>query len=413
MAEQDIVVIGAGVVGAATALALRRDGHDVLLLDREGPAAGASAGNAGAIVSESCAPTAMPGVWKEALRNIGDPLSPLTIRAAYLPRALPWLLQFLAASRPSRVDAIATALHALSKHAVSAWRELTSGSQLERFLHDGGWLKVYETERGFDRTAGARELMESLGVRHEILSTDDLRDLEPALAPIFVRGIFQRDSLRCDDPAGLVRATVERAVADGAAFRVAAVSRIEPQGEHVRVHCSGETLDARRVVVAAGAWSRALAAQAGHRVPLDTERGYHAMLPEGTESLLSRPVMNGERSFVLTPMAGGLRMTSQVEFAGLDAPPNYARVRHLLPEAKRMLPDLDARETSVWMGCRPSLPDSLPVIGPAERAPNVLFAFGHQHLGLTLAAVTAQAIAALAAGREPPVDLAPYRAGRF
>jgi D-amino-acid dehydrogenase len=255
--------------------------------------------------------------------------------------------------------------------------------------------------------------MDALGVSYELLSADDIRKLEPALAPIFHHGIFQKSSLRCDDTAGLVRAMVDEAVSAGATFRVATVTALKPQDQRVQVRCGSETLDARRVVVAAGAWSRRLAAQVGHKVPLDTERGYHVMLPRGTEALLSRPVLNGERSFVLSPMRAGMRMTSQVEIAGVDAPSNFARVRHLLPEARRMLPDLDVREESVWMGCRPSLPDSLPVIGPARNAPNVLFAFGHQHLGLTLAAVTAFAVAAVVAGREPAVDLSPYRAERF
>ncbi len=413
LSEQDIIVIGAGVVGAATALALRREGHGVLVIDREGPAAGASSGNAGAVVNESCAPTAMPGVWKQALASIGDPLSPLSIRPSYLLRAAPWLLRFLLASRQGRVASIARELHALSQHAASDWRKLTKGTALDGFFHDGGWLKVYETEAAFEKTAAARKLMDALGVGYELLSADDIRNLEPALAPIFHHGIFQKSSLRCDDPAGLVRAMVDEAVSAGAAFRVATVTALEPQGQRVRVRCGSETLGARRVVVAAGAWSRRLAAQVGHKVPLDTERGYHVMLPRGTEALLSRPVLNGERSFVLSPMRAGLRMTSQVEIAGVDAPPNFARVRHLLPEARRMLPELDVREESVWMGCRPSLPDSLPVIGPARNAPNVLFAFGHQHLGLTLAAVTAFAVAAVVAGREPAVDLSPYRPERF
>ncbi|MGB5581399.1 MAG: FAD-dependent oxidoreductase, partial [Woeseia sp.] len=234
LSEQDIIVIGAGVVGAATALALRRERHGVLLIDREGPAAGASSGNAGAVVNESCAPTAMPGVWKQALASIGDPLSPLSIRPSYLPRAAPWLLRFLLASRQGRVGSIARELHALTQHAVSDWRKLTKGTALDGFFHDGGWLKVYETEAAFAKTAAARELMDALGVGYELLSVDDIRNLEPALAPIFHHGIFQKSSLRCDDTAGLVRAMVDEAVSAGAAFRVATVTALEPQGQRVR-----------------------------------------------------------------------------------------------------------------------------------------------------------------------------------
>lgn len=413
MGEKQVVVIGAGVVGAAAALALVRDGHRVLLLDREGPAARASFGNAGAIVNDSCLPTAMPGVWKEAFRSIGKPLSPLSIRPAYLPRALPWLLRFVADSRPSRVARIARDLYELSRHAAESWRNLTDGTELARFLHEGGWLKVYESERTFAKSAAARALMDAVGSPYEMLTADDLRDLEPHLAPHFEYGIFQKDSLRCSNPGGLVKAMVERAVANGATFRQAEVTALSVDGERVQVQGSAETVQADKVVIAAGAWSGPLAKQVGNRVPLDTERGYHMMLPKGSERLLSRPVMNGDLSFVLSPMADGIRMTSQVEVAGVDASPNYARIRKLLPEARRMLPELDATETSVWMGCRPSLPDSLPVIGASNASPNVVLAFGHQHLGLTLAAATALAVASLVAGRDHGFDLSPYRPGRY
>lgn len=408
-----IVVVGAGVVGAAVALALVRDGHRVLLLDRERPAARASFGNAGAIVNGSCLPTAMPGIWKEALRSVGRPLSPLSIHPAYLRRALPWLVRFVGDSRPSRVLRIAHDLYALTRRAVPSWRNLTDGTDLARFLHEGGWLKVYESERSFAKTADGRTLMDAVGSPYEVLSADDIRALEPNLAPVFEYGIFQKDSLRCPDPGGLVEAMVEHAVAAGAEFRKAEVTGLSVDGEHVRVQGPAEPVPADKVVIAAGAWSARLALQVGNRVPLETERGYHMMLSKGSERLLSRPVMNGDLFFVLSPMADGIRMTSQVEIAGVDAPPCYGRIRKLLPEARRMLPELNATETSVWMGCRPSLPDSLPVIGASKASPNVLFAFGHQHLGLTLAAATALVISHLVAGRDPGFDLDPYRPGRY
>jgi D-amino-acid dehydrogenase len=255
--------------------------------------------------------------------------------------------------------------------------------------------------------------MDAVGSSYEVLSADDIRDLEPNLAPVFEYGIFQKDSLRCPDPGGLVKAMVEHAVAAGAEFRKAEVTGLSVDGERVRVQGPAEPVHADKVVIAAGAWSAPLASQVGNRVPLDTERGYHMMMPKGSERLLSRPVMNGDRFFVLSPMTDGIRMSSQVEIAGLDAPPCYARIRKLLPEARRMLPELNATETSVWMGCRPSLPDSLPVIGTSKASPNVLLAFGHQHLGLTLAAATALVISSLVAGRDPGLDLGPYRPGRY
>jgi D-amino-acid dehydrogenase len=202
-------------------------------------------------------------------------------------------------------------------------------------------------------------------------------------------------------------------VARGGRYENFAVQRIATGSEGVQLYGSSAHRTADRVVIATGAWSRHLARQLGDRVPLESERGYHLMLPTAARRQLSRPVLNGERSFVLSPMEMGLRLTSQVELAGLDAAPDYRRVRSLLAEAQRMLPGLDVREQSVWMGRRPSLPDSLPVLGHSSRTDKVLYAFGHQHLGMTLGPATGLIIADLLAGRDPGLDLAPFRADRF
>lgn len=355
----------------------------------------------------------MPGIVGDVVRMMLQPLPPLSISAAYFPRALPWLVRFVAASRRSQVDRIAGDLHALTAGAVEAWRELTAGTRLEQLLATGGWLKVYESDRSFAGTATARELLDAVGTPYEVLDADDLRDLEPNLAPIFRHGLWQKDALRIVNPGRLVREMVDLLVAGGGRFQQGEVRAVEPGETSVTVRLTDTTLSVDRVVIAAGAWSRPLAAMLGDRVPLDTERGYHMMLPAGTETLLGRPVVNGEHSFVLSPMETGLRMTSQVELAGVDAAPDFRRIRSLLQKAKQMLPGVEASETSVWMGCRPSLPDSLPVIGRSTRSPAVLYAFGHQHLGMTLGPVTGRLVAELVAGRSARLNLTPYRPERW
>lgn len=413
MTRESIVVIGAGIVGAAAARMLQLDGHVVTLLDREGVCAGASYGNAGAVVTGSCAPTAMPGILRDVLHMIGRPLSPFTIRPRYLPTALPWLLRFLAESRRSRVEQNAGHLHALTSRAEQGWRRLTGDSPLAALLRPGGWLKVYETEAAFARTAETRRLMDRLQVPYDVLEPADIQALEPELAPIFECGLFQPDSLRVTDPGKMVEGIVDAFVGAGGTFRHFAVERLVSAAGSVRLEGDAARLGADRVVIAAGARSAVLAEQAGDRMPLDTERGYHLMLPESTAGMLQRPVMNGDHSFVLSPLADGLRITSQVEFAGVDAAPDYRRVRSLLPQAARMLPGLQTEERSVWMGCRPSLPDSLPVIGFSTRSSRVMYAFGHQHLGMTLGPVTGCILADLVAGRDPGLDLRAYRPDRF
>lgn len=413
MSNQSIVVVGAGIVGASTALALQRDGHSVLLVDRDAPCAGASFGNAGAIVNGSCAPTAMPGIVLDALRMLGQPLAPLSIRPAYMHKLLPWMIRFVLESRRSKVARNALNLHALTRRAVSAWKNLTDRSRLTDLLREGGWLTVYETARSFDNSHEERRLMDDNEVPYEILSPADIRSLEPNLAPIFERGIFNRDSLWITNPQRMVLGMVDLLIARGGTFRRFDVQSIDCLEKHIVLRGPSEVLPVSKVVIAAGAWSKPLARQAGDNLPLDTERGYHVMMPVANSSLISRPIANAGFGCALVPMESGLRLTGQDEFAGVNAPPDYRRIRRLLPVAKRMLPAIDETEQSVWMGCRPSLPDSLPVIGFASRSRNILYAFGHQHLGMTLGPATALLIADLVAGREPGVDLFPYRPDRY
>jgi glycine/D-amino acid oxidase-like deaminating enzyme len=407
------IIIGAGVIGAATALALQEDGHDVTLIDRCAPCSGASFGNAGAIVNGSCEPTAMPGILFDALRRMAQPDSPIAIHPAYLHRILPWLFRFVLQSRASAVNKNSKNLHALSRHAVGSWQNLVERTELASVFRSTGWLKVYESERTFAATQAARDLLDKAGTSYDVLDASEVRDLEPNLAPIFTHGFYQKDCLSITNPERLVKGMVDLFATRGGAYRQFAVDHIAIQSNDIQLKGHSGCLSADKVVLAAGSWSRNLAKQLGDNVPLDTERGYHLMLPESTQTLLSRPVLNGEKLFVLSPMETGLRMTAQSELAGQDIAADYRNIRKLLPHAKRMLPAMDIREESAWMGFRPSLPDSLPALGFSSRSKNIVYAFGHQHLGMTLGAISARIIADLFANREPPVAMAPYRPNRF
>ncbi len=411
--SKKIVIVGAGVVGAASALALQKEGHLVTLIDKEAPCSGASFGNAGAIVNGSCAPTAMPGAFFDAMRMLLRKDSPLTIKASYFHKITPWLIRFLMQSRISAVEHNATQLHALSQYAVASWQQLTKNTELSSLFRETGWLKVYQSDQSFVGTAQSRALLNKLGTPYEILSADEIRELEPNLAPIFKRGFYQKDSLSIVSPKNLVEGMVTLFVSRGGCYKQFAVDKIIALDDSIKLTGTNGDLITDKVIIAAGTWSRTLAKQLGDNIPLDTERGYHLMLPESTASLLNRPVVNGDNSFVLSPMETGMRITGQVEFAGIKAAPDYSRIRRLLPLAKQMLPQLDISEKSVWMGMRPSLPDSLPVIGLSSMTPNVLYAFGHQHLGMTLAAITANVVADILSSRVPKVAISPYRPNRF
>jgi glycine/D-amino acid oxidase-like deaminating enzyme len=413
MANNTTIVVGAGIVGTSIALNLASKGFSVTLVDRTGPASGASFGNAGGIVNNSCVPTATPGIIFEVTRMLTRPLSPFSIRPDHLPRALPWFIRFLYESQQERANNNAQNLHRLTQNATRDWLRLIDNTTLNRYVNTTGWLKVYESTHSFNNTNYAREMMDRLQVPYEVLNKAEIQALEPALAPIFNYGLFQKDSLHITNPGALIETMIELMREHGGIYKNMSVEKVTAGNNSIEISEQGSSMRAEKLIIATGAYTKPLAEMIGDKISIEAERGYHMMFPRTTGSLLSRPVVNGENSFVLSPMATGMRMTSQVEIASVDAAPNYQRIRSLKAAAKNMLPDLETLEESVWMGCRPSLPDSLPVIGTSTKSDNIIYAFGHQHLGMTLGPVTAYLVAQLISGEPTEVDLHPYRIDRF
>jgi D-amino-acid dehydrogenase len=408
-----VAVIGAGIVGVAAALYLQRDGHRVTLIDRQGPGEGASKGNASVIAAESCVPVATPGILARVPGMLMDPLGPLAIRWAYLPKLTPWLWQFVRASSPARVEEISIALRALLVQAIESYLPLLESAGVADMLKRTGWLGVYESEAKFAAAQADLALQRRRGVEFQLLEPAEIRQLEPSLAPIYRHAVYYPENAYITDNYRLVRVLAESLVRNGGAL-VKEEARDFVVGDagptHVVTDAGRHAVDA--VVVAAGAWSKALCQRLGHRPLLDTERGYHVMFPE--PGVMPRmPVYSGDHSFAVTPLSAGLRFAGTVELGGLAAPPNYARAEVLLERGRRMFPGLNETGRSQWMGFRPSMPDSLPVISGSARHANAFFAFGHGHLGLTLGAVTGRVIAALVAGRDPGLDMRPYAIDRF
>jgi D-amino-acid dehydrogenase len=408
-----IAVIGAGIVGCSCALFLQRDGHAVTLIDPRPPGTGASLGNAGIISLYSVMPIATPEVVRNLPGMLRDPLSPLAVRWRYLPRLAPWLWHAALAARRPRVEAASRALAALLDRAGQAHDILIQQCGLGDLVRSVGWLKVaYDRDRLMRATALDRAVYERFGRRYEMLGRDEVHDLEPALSPEVEAGMLLAQNRAIRHPqtyvAGVARTFLERG---GRHLQVPARD-LKGDGRRITavVTDDGE-IATDAVVIAAGAWSRRLARAAGTRVPLESERGYHLMLPHPAPTL-NRPVYTVEGAFVLAPMEHGLRLTGGVELASNEAPADYRRIHRLLPGARRLVPGLGERTLSEWQGHRPSLPDSLPVIGRAPRRDNVWFAFGHQHIGLTLGPVTGRLIADLVAGRAADLDLAPFRPDR-
>lgn len=408
-----IAVIGAGIVGAAVAHALLDEGHEVLILDKEGPAFGPSRGNAGWIAHTDILPIASPKIMRQVPKFLAEPLGPLAIRPAYLPRLLPWLIRFVLAARPAAYERSIEGLAALQKLALPAWLRRSEATGLQEHIHRRGGLYAF-TDPGL--LGHAREIAQrqaQFGISVEMIGPEELRRLEPALAARFAGAAFHPDAAHVSDPLVLTTALFKAALARGASFERAEITTISTGERPALVGREGWQRVVDRVVIAAGAWSRPLAAAMGDKVPLDTERGYNVSFP-GFTGLTSRPVGFEGHGFVMTPLDSGLRIGGAVEFAGLEAPPNHARTRALYDKAATLvngLPDFDGGK--LWMGFRPSLPDSLPVIGKASRNPNVLYAFGHGHYGMTQSTATAELVAALIAGRPPAIDLSHFSPQRF
>jgi D-hydroxyproline dehydrogenase len=406
----EIAIIGAGVIGLAIAERLLAEGREVVLVDPGPPGMGASYGNAGTIADYAVNPVGTP----EVLRNLPSLLfsrtSPLAIRHAALPTLAPWLLRFARQSLPGAARQNAAAIAALLVGAGPLWEDLALRVAGAGILQRRGCLYAYETSAAF-RAAGAdMTARRALGVTVEMLDPAALAQLEPGLPTMAGGAAFFPDATFLSDPARMVRLLADL-VLTKADLLTARAERLTRRLDGVMIDGPGLRLHARRVILAAGAHSRALAVQAGDRIPLDTERGYHVEWDMAVPRL-TRPVCPTTRGFYLCPMEGRLRVAGTVELGGLGLPPSPHRISRLVQGARAIFPDLGPPDRD-WMGFRPSLPDSLPVIGPSSGGNDVIHAFGHGHLGVTLAPITAQVVADLVAARMPTLDINPYRAGRF
>jgi len=408
-----VVVVGAGVVGLACASHLQMRGYDVTLVDPRAPGEYCSLGNAGCLSRCSCVPLGLPGTWRKVPGWLMDPTGPLFIPLRYAFRIAPWLWRFQRSTSMTRVNAIADALHALLTQTVEKWRPLAAWAGAADLIVQQGYAFAYESEAAFAGDALSRQIRAARDVAIEVLTGADIRAFDPSLSPLLTHLVLLPEQGHCPNPLRLSRALAARLAAGGATFATRAVTGFDlVDGRVTRVRTEGEPIDTDTVVIAAGAHSKPLAAQLGAKVPLETERGYHAMVLSPT--VVPRiPIASGEGKYFVTPMEEGLRVAGTVELAGLAAPPDYRRADALVEKAQRLLPGLRGARVERWMGHRPSLPDSLPVIGRAPRARNAFLAFGHGHVGLTAAAPTGEIVADLIGGRTPFIGIEAFAAERF
>ena len=417
MAEKftyDVAVLGAGIIGTATALRLTLSGYKVCLIDKDEPCVGTSSGNAGVIASGSVMPLGTPGLWKSLPKMLLTPTPALKISPLHLPKMAPWLLDFAKASRPKEVKRLSKAITALSQGSLDEHLQLADIAGCRDRFRMTGYLKTFESQKSFDATAQEREWMTEYGLSYDTYNANDIRDLEPNLAPIFTNAYSAHDTASVDNPMKVGQAYFQAFLEHGGRFEKAPITNLLNQkSSHLELKTTTGTIQAKKTVITLGAFSSTVAKKFGANVKLDTERGYHAVLAheKGIE-VLSRPVFFSDRSFVLAPTDEGVRMTIGAELAGLKAEADYDWIKNHIPTARRMLPGLAPHPERLWLGYRPSTPDSLPVIGPSPKDSRIIFAYGHAHLGLTQSANTARLVDHFVSDRNPNMDITPYAADR-
>ncbi|KAE9650655.1 FAD-binding oxidoreductase [Pseudomonas sp. PB105] len=391
MAE-DFVVVGAGIIGVTCALQLARQGRRVVVLDGQEPGMGASYGNAGHLATEQVFPIADLSILKRLPAMLMDPMGPLRLDWKYLPRALPWFARLLLNLRPAPYQRTVAGIRALNERSLGAWQRLLASIDRPGLLREDGSLLVYERAQSREALDRLHRRMQQQNVPVAFWSAEAIRKAAPQLSEQVQGGLFFPGTGHFLDPYEVLCELVDAARASGVQFLKRQVLDARVVDDGVELVTDQGAFCAGQVLIACGAHSAALTtALTGKKVPLDTERGYHLMLPH-EQQRLPFAVTSLERKFIMTPMAGGLRLAGTVEFAGLERPANMQRAWQLHRLSKGLFRDeLNAQDATPWMGFRPSLPDSLPVIDRVCDG-KVLLAFGHQHLGLTQAAVTAQMV---------------------
>jgi D-amino-acid dehydrogenase len=406
-------VIGAGIVGVNCALAAVKEGFTVTLIDRLAPGEACSHGNAGILAAWSFVPIFGPEVLGNVPKYLLDPKGPLTIRWSRLPHILPWMMRMLRFASAEHQKRAADAMHHLTLGCAEAYASMAAEAGAPELVTQDRVLQVYDSEAEFKKADKDLQFRGTFGIKYEALDRDALHDLEPALGPDFKWAHGLLGGGTTTNPGRLTKVLAESFVKRGGALKQDEVRGLARRdGGGFRITTASGAFEADRIVLAAGAFSHKLAAMLGEKIPLGTERGYHAILADpGVQ--VRHHVGWKSAAFYASPMEMGLRLAGTVELAGLEAPPDYTRARIMADLVPRLLPGVKTEISEEWMGFRPTLPDSLPVLGPSTVAPGLLHAFGHQHVGLTCGPATGRIIARLLKGETSNVDLTAFRPDRF
>ena len=411
--EPPVAIVGAGIVGVSTAIWLQRAGIPAVLIDRGGPAAGTSFGNAGVLASASVVPVTVPGLIGKAPKMALSKKQPLFLNWSYLPQMFPWLARYLSHCKPEQVQRIAKALGPILRNSLSDHQALAAGTGAEKYISPAEYVYVYKDRAHFESDSFGWDLRRENNFTWSEYEGEAFHQFDPVFSDQQGFAASVHDHGRISDPGQYVKTLAEHFTKQGGRIiRETVDDFIQHQGRVIGVRAGGETIDCSTAVVATGAWSKALMKKLGCSIPLEAERGYHIELYEPS-AVPKNPSMIAEGKFVMTPMDGRLRFAGVVEFGGLVAGASKAPIDFLKSYIHRVIPNLQWTETKEWLGHRPAPTDSVPVIGKVPKLEGAYVGFGHQHVGLTGGAITGQLIAGMIANQPTEIDLSPYRADRF
>jgi D-amino-acid dehydrogenase len=407
----DVIVLGAGIVGVSAAYAARQRGLSVVLIDRREPGSETSYGNAGILSSGSISPLNKPSLWSALPMYMTNRHAALRWDPVWAVRNIDWIVRFLANATTSRVKPRATALHGLIGASLKLHREWIVKADAAQRIRETGWLKAWRS----DAVGAAKEeqaFLAEYGIESRLLDRQAISALEPNILPVYKVGLLHTQTASVDSPGAVVMAYARMFVGSGGEIRQSDIRAIVPDGEDWRVVLADGAISARHVVVALGPWSADLLRPLGYRVPMAFERGYHREFKPNPARSLQRPIHDAEGSFLMTPMEQGIRVTSGVELTARDAPSSFAQLDQVVTVARGVV-EFGEAVGEPWRGARPTLPDSLPMIGPAPRHSGLWLAFGNQHIGFTTGPATGAAIAALIGGATPAFDVGPFSPSRY
>ncbi len=408
---KNIAVVGAGIVGICCAYFLKKSGLSVTLIDREDPGTMTSFGHACSFADYANVPVNYPGLIWDIPKMLLKKDGPLAVDFFYIVKHLPWALSFLKNCKKEKVDEIASSLTNLLKHSQISYDEIFKEVNVQEYISHEENLYLFDTKKSLDNYEYANVIRKNNSVKVRNLNKEEVKELEPNIADVYYAGQLFTGSRHTTNPLAISTKIFKKFLELGGIYIKQNVTNLIQKENNIEIYLGNKKINFDKMIVCAGAWSNKIANLLGENFPLDTERGYHILF-NTNEKLIKRPVAWSESGFYLIQIHDGVRAAGTVEIAGINKEPNLKRIKMIERQSRKVLPQLGEIK-STWMGRRPTLPDSLPIIGESSKNKNIIYAFGHQHIGWTLGAITGKIVTTITNGKKPNINIEAYSPNRF